>query len=220
MIGICTEYDFCYIMYVYQSIKIHMVIIIEGENKCGKTTLASYIVENYGFGYIKCSQPKKGGPYKEYRGIIDRISKEPGNYVIDRFHLGEFVYGPIYRGSCGLSQGDFEDIEKRLIELGTILIYCYDVENNIAKRFKEENEEFADVKKIKKLKDIKQNTKYYFFHYLIVVKYLTYSRLALDPKFLKKNGTANRKRIPYKSLIIIRSYFVVIKITPLDPCDP
>jgi hypothetical protein len=128
-----------------------MVIIIEGLDKCGKTFLSNYIVENYEFRYLKCNQPKKGGPYKEYRKIIDGISKEPGDYVIDRMHLGEFVYGPIYRGKSGLTQEDFKDLENRLIELGTILIYCYDIENNIAKRFKEEKEEFADVKKIKKM---------------------------------------------------------------------
>jgi thymidylate kinase len=127
-----------------------MIVILEGENKTGKTTLAKHIEKEYGFRYIKCSQPGKRGPYAEYREVIESILQKPENVVIDRFHIGEEVYGPIYRGRSGLSQENFSEIEQDLNKLNTILIYCYDNENNIAKRFKEENEEFANVEKIAK----------------------------------------------------------------------
>jgi len=148
-----------------------MVIIIEGENKCGKTTLSKYIEKEHGFKYIKCSQPKEGGPYKEYSEIIDELSKEPKeNYIIDRFHLGEEVYGKIYRGRSGLTQEQFQDIEKRLNSLNTILIYCYDTEKNIARRFYDDNEEWAEEGKIQEVLDL----------------YLTVLKKSILPKYRHK----------------------------------
>lgn len=133
-----------------------MIIVIEGENKCGKTTLSKYIVEKYGFKYTKVSQPGPDGPYKEYTNILAFI-KHGENVVIDRFHLGEEVYGPIYRGKSGLTREQFQDIETLINRMNGILIYCYDSEKNIAQRFKEENEEFADVKKIAKTLELYKN---------------------------------------------------------------
>ena len=66
------------------------------------------------------------------------------------------MYGPIYRGKSDLSQKEFELLEKKLLEMNSILIYCYDNENNIAKRFKEEDEEFASEDKIKRTLELYQ----------------------------------------------------------------
>lgn len=126
-----------------------MICILEGENKTGKSTLAHYIEEHHGFRYIKVSQPGPEGPYKEYTVILSSIKKGE-NVVIDRFHIGEEVYGPIYRGKSCLTSEQFQEIEKKINDLNGILIYCYDTEDNIAKRFDEEGEEFADKDKIKK----------------------------------------------------------------------
>lgn len=121
------------------------VIILEGENKTGKTTLAKEF-QSHGFDYIKCSQPK-GDPYIEYMNILKKIKKDT---VIDRFAYGELVYGPLYRGESKLSNEQLRNIEMKVMALGGVLIYCTDNPKNIEKRFKQENEEFADVKKIKK----------------------------------------------------------------------
>lgn len=127
-----------------------MVIIIEGCDKVGKSTLAKYIEEKYGFRYIKVSQPKKCGPYKEYSDLLVSIKKGE-NVVFDRFHVGEEVYGPIYRGKSGLTQEQFQGIETSINNHNGILIYCYDRAENIAKRFKENNETFTKEKDIENI---------------------------------------------------------------------
>lgn len=126
-----------------------MIIILEGENKTGKSTLAKKILDRYDFDYVKCSQPK-GDPYLEYMNILKRIEKTGRNTVIDRFLYGEFVYGPIYRGKSSLSMEQKRNIELKAISLNAIMIYCHDKPAEIAKRFRSEKEEFADEKLIKK----------------------------------------------------------------------
>lgn len=121
-----------------------MIIILEGENKCGKTTLAQHIVDTFNFDYIKCSQPK-GDPYIQYMEILKNIK---GNTVIDRFHIGESVYGPIYRSKGALSEEQIRNIELKALALNAVLIYCHDNASNIAERFNREKEEFASNDKI------------------------------------------------------------------------
>jgi len=162
-----------------------MVIILEGCDKTGKSTLAQYIVEKYGFKLIKCSQPKKGEAYNEYTGIIEKISKGKENYVIDRMHLGEEVYGPIYRGRSELTQEQFQDIEKRLNDLNTVLIYCYDREENIARRFIDDGETFTKTENIQDILD----------KYLVVVKKSAlpkYRHKMKGQMDLIKNGEINK----------------------------
>lgn len=126
-----------------------MILILEGENKTGKSTIARYICDHYDFDYIKCSQPK-GDPYVEYMEILKKIERSGRNTVLDRFLYGEFVYGPIYRGKSGLSETQKRNIELKALSLNAHVIYCSDDPKNIAKRFKEEKEEFASEKLIKR----------------------------------------------------------------------
>ena len=121
------------------------IIILEGENKTGKTTIADLLHKKTGYKIYKSSQPGKN-PFNEYMEVLDKIGNK--NAIIDRFHLGEFVYGPIYRGKCGLTMEQMKKIEDRLLEKDSMLIYCYDTSANIHKRFISENEEFAKYDKV------------------------------------------------------------------------
>lgn len=125
-----------------------MVIVCEGENRTGKSTLAKKLVSEHGFTLVKCSAPKKGADvYVEY---MKKLKKIKGNVVFDRFAYGELVYGPIYRGYSQLDKKKLRDIELTLMEHDAILIYCFDTVKNIARRFVEDNETFAKVELIPK----------------------------------------------------------------------
>lgn len=128
------------------------VIILEGIDKCGKSTLARELSKKYKAELIKISAPKTKKPYDEYINIVNSL-KQNKNYVIDRFHLGEFAYGPIYRNACGLSVEQQFYLENLLLKHNPFLIYCWLDYNQLAWNFchdKEESTRFEDVPRLSK----------------------------------------------------------------------
>ena len=95
-----------------------MFIIIEGADKTGKTTLANAIVEKFRCKYVHFGKPKKH-PATEYAEYALAINE---NVVLDRFYLGELVYGPLLRGKAGIDDVEFATIERILRKKQAILI--------------------------------------------------------------------------------------------------
>lgn len=95
-----------------------MFIIIEGADKTGKTTLSNAIVEKFGSKYVHFGKPKKypATEYAEYALATN------GNLVLDRYYLGELVYGPLLRGKCGITPLEFATLERILRLKQAILI--------------------------------------------------------------------------------------------------
>lgn len=128
-----------------------MVIIIEGCDKVGKSTLANKLVDEHGFRIIKFSAPAKGqDPYTMFIDGIKDI-KPDEKVVLDRYFHSGLAYGPIYRGKSDLSKEQIEVLELKLKELNTFIIYCFDDEDKIAYRFRTDNETFAKEEHIKTL---------------------------------------------------------------------
>ena len=72
-----------------------MILIVEGLDGCGKTTICEEIAERYGFKYIKESYTDNCEE-KENRMInmLTRLTEGPKNYIYDRTTLiDDFVYG-------------------------------------------------------------------------------------------------------------------------------
>jgi len=95
-----------------------MFIIIEGADKTGKTTLSNAIIEKFGSEYVHFGKPKKhpATEYAEYALAND------GNLCLDRFYLGELVYGPLLRGKAGINDVEFATLERILRKKQAILI--------------------------------------------------------------------------------------------------
>lgn len=125
-----------------------MFIIIEGVDKNGKTSLANYLSNKYGIEVVKFSQPK-GDPYNEYMNfLLNR--KEPA--ILDRFYLGELVYGPVKRGKAGLNEWQVRNIELLLRARFALPIYCETNEKVVEKNFIQDKEEFTKIQELPKLK--------------------------------------------------------------------
>jgi thymidylate kinase len=80
-----------------------MLVIIEGCDGTGKSTLAARLAERLDGAEVLHLGPPKRHPLEETVLALDDYTPGSGRHVIvDRFHLGEMIYGPIYRGESKL----------------------------------------------------------------------------------------------------------------------
>lgn len=75
------------------------LVILEGPDHSGKSKLAFHLIEKYGFNYYHCGVKPDITQY--HLKVLDMAYKDinlyNSNFVIDRLHLSEFVYGNIFR---------------------------------------------------------------------------------------------------------------------------
>lgn len=98
-----------------------MLIILEGVDGAGKTTLANELVRRVrDADYVHRSQPQ-GDILTEYE---DTLTYVPGgrSVVADRWHWGELVYGPVYRGGSALTPAQFTHVELFLRSRGVVVV--------------------------------------------------------------------------------------------------
>jgi deoxyadenosine/deoxycytidine kinase len=100
------------------------LIVVEGVDGSGKTTLVSELSEQLGHEcVVKHRGPLKLHPLVEYQH--DLLKYEPSNevhFVCDRWHIGEMVYGPLYRGETRLTPAMRRHIELFLDSRGAVKI--------------------------------------------------------------------------------------------------
>jgi hypothetical protein len=97
-----------------------MLIIIEGPDKSGKTTLAKKIEEQFHYKYAHFSSPGDD-PASEYASFFSSISSPT---VCDRSYFGERVYGPLLRGASKISDLQYAVIERICRLKGAVFIYA------------------------------------------------------------------------------------------------
>ena len=100
------------------------ILIIEGPDNCGKDTLIKTISSTSKVHVIHCSKPEQhDSPEESLRAqheefsritelLIGLYKKNEHDFIImNRFHYGELVYGPMYRNE------DPDSIRKMLVEI-------------------------------------------------------------------------------------------------------
>lgn len=93
-----------------------MLIILEGVDGAGKTTLANLLANLMDAEVIHETKPR---PFHHYYGIIQQAKSR--NIIADRFFWGQFVYQePSER--C-LSLRELRELENELVKSGAKLVY-------------------------------------------------------------------------------------------------
>lgn len=96
------------------------MIVIEGLDGVGKTTLVDYFVNmgmrKYHFDY----DAKNIDLFTKYMKVLN---DETDTLVFDRSFISEMVYGPILRDNCKLSLDQYTSLLQEYKKHGTVIIY-------------------------------------------------------------------------------------------------
>jgi hypothetical protein len=163
-----------------------MLIVIEGPDGCGKSTLAQKISENFDFKYYKEvltyaeRLDSNYNGYEHYFKLVEYMILSRENYVCDRLHLGEFVNPLIYKdGRDPLTLEQIEQIEFG-IKSNSILISAIASEDFINDTLNNRGDDIAK----------KDNIKYMIFLYSFIFNLSTIENkinwdVSLDKNYIK-----------------------------------
>lgn len=132
-----------------------MIVIFEGVDGTGKTTLINQLVKHsdffsdakvYHFGPpLVTSSPEgaSGSAIGEYFGFLKAIQLYPNElFILDRFLYGELTYGKMQRGITMSSQ-NFVFLERMLERLGTVCFYMTAPIIVILERLEDKDDNFS-----------------------------------------------------------------------------
>jgi len=126
------------------------IIIIEGCDKTGKSTLANELAERLNYNLVHLGVPEHED---HYQYLADLIESNKQGVIFDRFHWGDYVYGGITNKERLLDWGEFNMLEARMAKLGAIVIYCSAPVFKIAQRFKKDGEKLIPEIRIQDILD-------------------------------------------------------------------
>lgn len=101
-----------------------MIIIIEGPDGSGKTTLASQIAKQTGYPVVHFSVPKTEEEKEQMVSMYKQAIKESKNIIFDRCWYSEMAYGPVMRKEHVISYPQMYELERMLAKRGSLIIYC------------------------------------------------------------------------------------------------
>lgn len=99
------------------------IIVLEGPDGCGKTTLARHLVQRYGAFYIHGRVHKDC--WKYHTAAVSLAAKKSRDQlvVIDRNWLSECVYGPAFRGNSQYTPGE-RCVDRVLLKHAALHVMC------------------------------------------------------------------------------------------------
>ena len=128
-----------------------MLVLIEGVDCTGKSTLAAALAESMG---DSCetrhySAPTRSSGIGEYTDDLqDYVPGKDQHTVCDRYHWGELVYGPMYRGESILKNDGWTYVEQFLRLRGAVMVYLWNTRLELEHRHQELGESFLELEHI------------------------------------------------------------------------
>lgn len=102
-----------------------MIVILEGPDGGGKTTLANYLVAHHSLHYHhEGVSPANVPPLVHYGDTLEGWRRSGARVVADRFALGERVYGPLLRGVDRFGDDGWCVFNRLLRACGVVRVLC------------------------------------------------------------------------------------------------
>lgn len=120
-----------------------MIILIEGPDGAGKTTLAEKLSKQTGYVLLHRSYPKTAEEMANMMQEYMQVIKSGKNCIIDRCWYSEMVYGPIMRNETNISYPDMYELERAVARVGGIVIYCTGNRKVLWQRCTERGEDYV-----------------------------------------------------------------------------
>jgi len=120
-----------------------MLILLEGPDGSGKTTLAKQLAKQTGYKQVCFSYPKSEQEKAEMLSMYEKVIKSAGNVIIDRCWYSEMVYGPILRKENNISFPQMYTLERLLAKKGAMIIYCTGDRNTLWERCLKRGEDYV-----------------------------------------------------------------------------
>lgn len=123
-----------------------MIIIIEGPDGSGKTTLAKQIADQTKYPIVKRNKPETE---EERLGMLEdylQIIKSGKNVIFDRCWYSEIVYGTVMRDESMITYHDMYGLEKAAAKSGALIIMCGGPTEALWKRCRTRGEDYITQK--------------------------------------------------------------------------
>jgi uracil-DNA glycosylase family 4 len=118
-----------------------LITVIAGVDGTGKSTLANNLIKDLNGDYVHFSNPKDMADGKKQYFDFLRSTDKDKLYICDRYHDGEWVYAPLYRGYM---PNYMVELETELIQNHNYLLtYVTADVNEIIRRTRERGEDFV-----------------------------------------------------------------------------
>jgi deoxyadenosine/deoxycytidine kinase len=120
------------------------LIVVEGIDGSGKSTLIADLAHQLPDGvHIKRRGPLQRHPLEEYEyDLTDYTPRVGEHWLLDRWHIGEQLYGPLYRGQSQVTSAMRMHIDLVLDKLGALKILMAPPEQVIQERIAKRGEDF------------------------------------------------------------------------------
>lgn len=174
-----------------------MLIVLEGVDGAGKTTLTERLLHQFPDAIRLHSGPLKEDPFRAYEWRLRDYRPDSSQVIItDRWHVGELIYGPLYRGASKLTAAGARHVEMYLDKLGAHkLVVTADI-GTIAYRLRTRGEDF--------LQDNHVGLVWDFYNEYAVKE--GWTRVGSDELLHHITGEARRKRAEARKLWEHKTY--------------
>ena len=130
-----------------------MIFVLEGPDLGGKSTLADELEKQHIDWDVPVARLKRGplkadqDPLTEYLVPLQDYDGN-GVWIIDRWHLGELIYGPILRGASRLSLAQAHYIELALRTLGGYQIHVTAAQEILSRRYASRGDDLVSLEQL------------------------------------------------------------------------